>query len=84
MEQGREFGDQGEPMISTLVFVGVDHGGDFEDRVTALVNTADGMDLHYVTATIAPYDIDRQVDVISEIAEEVEPEDDDEPEEKDE
>ena len=35
VDPGREFGGEMEPMITTLVFIGVDRGGDFEDRCPA-------------------------------------------------
>jgi hypothetical protein len=53
---GREHGDAPEPMISTLVFTGVDRGGDFEDTVHQLVELAEGLGLTYVTASVAPFE----------------------------
>ncbi len=57
VEHGREFGDTAEPMISTLVFMGLDYGGDFEDRVQSLVSEAEKVGLHYVTATVGKLDL---------------------------
>jgi len=57
VDPGREFGDTAEPMIATIVVMGVDHGGNFEDRIQALVNDAEKMALYYVTASIAKLDL---------------------------
>jgi hypothetical protein len=77
VEHGREF-DKPEPMITTMVFMGIDRGGDFEDRVQSVVNEAEKLGLEYVTATIGTLDLDRHVDLIADIAEEVEPDEDEE------
>src|SRR3954451_1617695 len=80
---GREFGGEAEAMVSTLVFMGLDRGGDFEDCIQQLVSTAEGMGLHYVTATVGRLDLDKHVDNIAVLTEEIpEDEDDDEPEDK--
>ena len=52
--EGREFGGEAEPMISTLVFVGLDQGGDFEDAINAIIDFAEGRSLLNLTATIGP------------------------------
>jgi hypothetical protein len=79
---GREFGDQPEPMISTLVFMGIDQGGDFEDAIQGLVATAEKMGLHYVTATVGRLDLDTHLDNLADIAEEVTPEEEDDGEDE--
>jgi hypothetical protein len=79
---GREFGDQPEPMISTLVFMGIDQGGDFEDAIQGLVVTAEKMGLHYVTATVGRLDLDTHLDNLADIAEEVAPEEEDDGEDE--
>jgi hypothetical protein len=83
VEHGREHGDDPEPMISTLVFMGIDRGGDFEDAVHQLVAAAEKLGLEYVTATVGTLDLDKHVELISDIADEVEPEDDDDDEPED-
>lgn len=80
---GREFGGEAEPMVSTLVFMGLDRGGDFEDCIQQLVTAAEEMGLRYVTATVGRLDLDKLVDNAGDIMEELpEDEDDDEPEDK--
>jgi hypothetical protein len=81
---GREFGDQPEPMISTLVFIGTDQGGDFEDAIHKLVDAAEGMGLHYITATVGSLDLDKHLDGLTVIAEEVNPEEEEEDDGEDE
>ena len=76
---GREFGGEPEVMISTLVFIGVDRGGDFEDRVQSLVTLAETLEFKYVTATIGKFHMDAHLDNLDVIADEVQPEPDDEP-----
>lgn len=79
---GREFGGESESMISTLVFMGLDRGGDFEDCIHQLVSQAEGMGLRYVTATIGALDLDKHMDNLEGIMEDLPEEDDDEDEEK--
>lgn len=52
--EGREFGGEAEPMISTLVFVGLDEGGDFEDAVNEIINFAESRSLLNLSASIGP------------------------------
>lgn len=83
MAPGREFGGEPEPMVTTLVFMGIDRGGDFEDNVNALVMEAEKLGLLYITATIGHLDLEQHVDNIGVIAEHIpEDDDDDEPEDK--
>jgi hypothetical protein len=49
VDPGREFGDQPEARVTTMVFFGVDQGGDFEDTVQEVVNFAMERGLVYVT-----------------------------------
>jgi hypothetical protein len=84
MAPGREFGGDPEPMLTTLVFMGIDRGGDFEDNVNQLVTEAEKLGLLYVTATLSHLDLDRHVDNIGAIAEELPEVDDDDEDEPDE
>lgn len=84
---GREHGDVPEPMISTLVFIGTDEGGTFEDAVQKLVAEAEKLGLIYVTATVGPFDLDKHVGDVADIAEETmnfsqDDDDDEEPEDE--
>jgi hypothetical protein len=81
---GREFGGEPEAMISTLVFIGVDHGGDFEDSVQSLVALAETLGFKYVTATIGHLDLGAHFDNLADIDGEttVVVDDDDQDEEK--
>jgi hypothetical protein len=40
------------PMVATLVFTGTDSGGDFEQAVQHLIETAEELGLIYVTAAV--------------------------------
>jgi hypothetical protein len=71
VEPGREFGDVPEPMVTTLVFMGIDRGGDFEDRVEQLVNAAERNGLLYITATVGKLDLDKHVGHVADVAEAV-------------
>jgi hypothetical protein len=83
---GREFGGEPEAMVSTLVFMGIDRGGDFEDAIQGLVAEAEKLGLVYITATIGSIDLDQlgddSADMLGEIVHEIPNEDDDEPEDK--
>jgi hypothetical protein len=80
---GREFGGEPEPMVTTLVFVGLDRGGDFEDAVQSLVNEAEKLGLKYITATVGAFDFDGNAENMADLQAEFGPvDDDDEPEEK--
>lgn len=48
----------GETVISTMVFVGVDEGGDFEKRLREIIAYAEGKDLFNLTVTIGALDGD--------------------------
>ena len=81
--EGREFGDKPEPMLTTMVFMGIDRGGTFEDSVNALVTEAEELGLLYITATISHMDVESHLDRLDGIADEVQPttiDTDDEPE----
>jgi len=84
VDHGREFGGEMEPMVTTLVFFGVDQGGDFEDAVQGLVAEAEKLGLRYVTATVGRLDLESHIEAFTDIAEMTmtDEEDDDEPEEK--
>lgn len=62
VEHGREHGDEPEHQISTIVLMGVDWGGDFEDYINRVVEFAQKIGLHYVTATVGVFDIDQHAD----------------------
>lgn len=85
---GREFGGVPEPMVSTLVFMGTDEGGTFEDAIQQLVRHAETLDLIYVTATVGALDLDKHVGDVADLAEATlsdyqdDNEDDDEPDEE--
>lgn len=80
---GREFGGEAEPMLTTMVFMGIDRGGTFEDIVNQLVVAAEQLGLLYITATISHMDLEQHVDNIGVLAEHIpEDDDDDEPEDK--
>jgi hypothetical protein len=84
VDPGREFGGEPEPMISTLVFMGVDQGGDFEDSIQQVVAAAKDLGLIYVTATVGALDLDKHVGDVADLAEATlsDYQDDDEPEDK--
>lgn len=75
VQPGREHGDEPEARVTTLVFMGTDHGGDFEDAVHQLVALAENLGLYYITATVGPLDIHKMVESLEEIAEETLPPD---------
>jgi hypothetical protein len=82
---GREFGGEAEPMVTTLVFIGLDRGGDFEDAVQGLVSEAEKLGLKYITATIGAFDFDGNAENMADLQAEFGPadeDDDDEPEDK--
>lgn len=70
---GREFGGEPEPMLTTLVFMGIDRGGTFEDSVNELVAAAEQLGLLYITATISHMDMESHLDRLDGIADEVQP-----------
>jgi hypothetical protein len=78
VEQGREHGDEPEPMISAMVFMGIDQGGDFEDYIQQVVTFAEKLGLKYLTATVGTLDLDKYMDDLADIAEVVEPDEDEE------
>jgi hypothetical protein len=71
---GREFGGDPEAMITTMVFIGIDRGGDFEDQVNELVTQAEKLGLLYITATISHMDLNKHMDNVGSVVEEVTPE----------
>lgn len=82
---GREFGGEPEAMVTTLVFMGIDRGGDFEDNVNQLVTEAEKLGLLYITATLSHLDFDRHVEHVADLADvlpEADDEDEDEPDEE--
>jgi hypothetical protein len=70
---GREFGDEAEPMVTTLVFFGVDQGGDFEDAVHQLVAAAKDLGLHYITATVGKLDFNKMDATMVKMANQIDP-----------
>jgi hypothetical protein len=76
VEHGREFGDKPGAMFSTIVLMGVDRGGDFEDSIQQVLTFAETLGLKYITASVAPLDIDEHAERFMEITDEVIPEDD--------
>jgi hypothetical protein len=85
VEHGREFGDTAEPMLTTLVFMGLDYGGSFEDDVQALVSLAEKIGMHYVTATVSKLDLHAHFEALDEmdrVTPDDEDDDEDEPDEE--
>jgi len=67
VDPGREFGDVAEPMIASIVVMGLDYGGNFEDRIQALVKSAEDMGLHYVMASISKLDLVTHFEALDEM-----------------